>query len=190
MTRLAWLGRLTVVSMLAGSSACAERDAREPGVADHLAGTPADTTAVLAAAREVMAAARFATLVTLGPDGHPQARIVDPFPAEADFTIWVGTNPRSRKVAEVRADSRVTLLYFDREGASYVTVIGIAEPVTDLASRRRFWKEEWAPFYPGGAVGPDYLLLNVRPIRLEVSAERLGIRNDSVTWRPAIVRLP
>jgi len=155
--------------------------------------TPAperDRERVLAAAREVMAAARYATLVTLGPDGHPQARIVDPFEPEEDFTIWAATNARTRKAAEIAADPRVTLLYFDRAGSSYVTLAGRAELVRDSTERARHWKEEWAGFYRDRHLGDDYLLIRVRPHRLEVSSTRHGVLNDPVTWRPAIVALP
>lgn len=145
---------------------------------------------ILAAAREVMRDARYATLVTLGPGGHPQARIVDPFDPEEDFTIWVATNARTRKAAEIAADSRVTLLYFDRAGSSYVTVVGQSELVRDSTERARHWKEEWAGFYRNRHLGDDYLLIRVRPSRLEVSSTRHGVLNDSLTWRPAIVSLP
>lgn len=154
-----------------------------------LSAAPGDTAAIVAAARQVVAAARYATLVTLGPDGHPQARVVDPFPPEEDFTIWVATTGRSRKVAEIAADPRVTLLFFDPAGGAYVTVVGEAHRVDDPAMKERYWKTEWAEFYPGGHQGEDYLLLRVTAHRLEVSAEHLGIMNDPVTWRPAIVEL-
>lgn len=150
---------------------------------------PGDTSAALAAARTVAAAARYATLITLGPDGHPQARVVDPFPPEADFTVWIATNARSRKVAEIAADPRVTLMFFDAAGGAYVTVIGDATAVDDPEMKSRYWKTDWAEFYPDGPQGADYLLLRLTAHRLEVSAEHLGILNDPVTWRPAIVEL-
>jgi hypothetical protein len=62
--------------------------------------------------------------------------------------------------------------------------------VRDSASRARYWKEEWAAFYQDRNLGEDYLLIRVRPLRLEISSERHGIRNDAVTWRPVLVELP
>ena len=46
--------------------------------------TPGRAT-IVAAAQEVMKKARFCSLVTIGADGHPQARIVDPSAPEADL---------------------------------------------------------------------------------------------------------
>src|SRR5450756_2698087 len=52
---------------------------------------------VIAAAKDIMQEARYSTLITIGRDGQPQARIVDPFPPDSDLTIWIATNPLTRK---------------------------------------------------------------------------------------------
>jgi general stress protein 26 len=136
-----------------------------------------------------MADARYATFITLDDTGHPQARMVDPFEPEEDFTIWVATNARSRKVAQVEADPRVTLTWFDKDGESYVTLLGSAQTVRDPRERERRWKDEWETFYEDRHRGDDYLLIRVRPIRLEIVSERHGMTNDPVTWRPVVVDL-
>ena len=74
---------------------------------------PLDRAAILVAARELMVKARYCGLVTLGPGGQPQARLVDPFVPEEDFSVWIATNPVTRKVKEIRDDGRVTLFYVD-----------------------------------------------------------------------------
>lgn len=51
-------------------------------------------------ALSLMQRARYATLVTVGDSGQPQARIADPRAPESDMTIWVATNPLTRKVNE------------------------------------------------------------------------------------------
>lgn len=143
--------------------------------------------AVVTAARTVIAKARYATFTTLDERGAPQARIVDPFAPEGELTIWVGTNSRSRKVGQVSRDGRVTLTYFDRDGQHYVTIVGTATIVRDLAAREAHWKDEWKAFYPNGFRGDEYLLIRVDPIQLEVVAPGLGMNNDPVTWRPVTV---
>jgi len=145
---------------------------------------------VVAAARDVMETAGYATLVTIGGDGQPQARIVDPFVPEADFTIWIGTNSRTRKVADIGRDPRVTLTYFNAAAGEYVTVIGIAALVADSAEKAGHWKDAWSRFYANGPRGDDYLLIRVRPTRLEVVSPRHGLVNDPVTWRPVTADLP
>jgi len=141
-------------------------------------------------ALEIMRAARYATLVTVGTNGHPQARIIDPLLGTDVGTLWMATNPRSRKVTELRRDPRVTLLFFDQARGEFVTVLGRARRVTDAAERARRWKAEWEPFYPGGKMGPDVALYAITPFRVEIVSPARGFRNDSLTWRPVIVPIP
>jgi general stress protein 26 len=145
---------------------------------------------VIAAARAIMQEARYCTLVTLGPDGQPQARIVDPFVPDSDLTVWIATNALTRKVEEIRRNPRVTLLYFSATTFEYVTVIGTAVLDADSLHKAGRWKSEWAGMYKDQNRGDDYLLLRVRPSRLEVVSARRGMRSDPKNWRPVIVDLP
>jgi general stress protein 26 len=145
---------------------------------------------IVAAAEEIMKKARFCGLVTLGRDGHPQARVVDPFEPERDLTVWIATNPITRKVDEIRADPRVTLYYFDPSGPGYVTLLARAELVTDSAEKARHWKEEWAAFYADKNRGEDFILIRCKPIRLELVSYGHGLMNDPGTWRPVTVEFP
>jgi general stress protein 26 len=144
----------------------------------------------LAVARQIVQKARYCAFVTNGRDGQPQARVVDPLPPEPDFTIWIGTNPVTRKVAEIRADPRVTLFYFDAASKGFVTILGSAELVSDPVEKERRFKADWAPFYRDAHRGADFLLVRVRPKRLEIVSEADGIVNDPATWRPTTVELP
>lgn len=152
--------------------------------------SPPDRGKVIAAARDVMLVTRFATFITIGEGGHPQARIVDPFVPEPDLTVWIATNPLTRKVAEIRRDPRVTMLYFNTAAQEYVTLHGTATLVTDSAEKARRWKPEWAPLYKGGPRGDGYLLVRIRPSRLEIVSQRHGLMNDPSSWRPVIILLP
>ena len=156
--------------------------AQEPATPTH------SRDALLAAARDVIAAARYTTLITLDSTGHPQARAVDPFAPDDDFVVWIGTNRRTRKVGEIRRDPRVTLYYFDELSAAYVTIRGTARVVTDSAETARRWKPEWEAFYPDRAA--DYVLIAVTPRRLEIVSEELGIVGDPRTWAPPAVEFP
>jgi len=161
-----------------------------PAVAGQTApGAPPTREQIVSAARTIIGNARYATFVTLDADGHPQARIVDPFEPEGDLAIWVATNARSRKVGQVAASSKATLLYFDPAGQNYVTVIGNATLVRDAAEKATRWKEEWAAFYKDRNKGDDYVLIRITPTRLEVVSEALGMRNDPETWRPVVLEL-
>jgi general stress protein 26 len=170
-----------VTALLAVGTRAAEPDGRSV--------QPPTRAEILAAAETVIARARYATFITLDRSGHPQARIVDPFPPERDLAIWIATNARSRKVAQVEAEPRVTLTYFDVDGQGYVTLLGAAQIVRDAAEKARRWKDEWEAFYDDRNRGDDYLLIRVVPARLEIVSEALGMRNDPETWRPVLLDL-
>jgi general stress protein 26 len=150
---------------------------------------PPERSEVIKAAKEVMQKARFCTFVTVGEDGHPQARIIDPFPPEDDLTVWAATNPFTRKAGQIKKDPRVTLLYYDPASQSYVTLLGKAEIVDDLAEKAKHWKEEWAFLYKERNKGAGYMLLRVRSFRLEIVSQARGLASDPQTWRPVILEL-
>lgn len=141
---------------------------------------------LIAAARETMAAARYCALITNDSSGHPQARTLDPFPPDENMVVWLGTNPRSRKVAAIRRNTRVTLYYFDREAQAYVTIYGLARLINDSKSKSKWWRDEWAAFYHDRK--KDYLLISVTPLRLEVVNVTKGIVGNPQTWKPPSVR--
>jgi general stress protein 26 len=151
--------------------------------------SPPSRDAIVSAARTVIGQARYATMVTLDAGGQPQARIVDPFAPEDDFTIWIGTNAATRKLAQIAANPKVTLLYFDHQRQHYVTVIGTAVIVRDPAEKARRFKPDWKAFYKNGSAGEDYVLVKITAARLEVVAESLGMTNDPNTWRPVFLEM-
>lgn len=153
--------------------------------------TPATSTSqIRAAAFDVMKVARYCTLITIGADGQPQARIVDPLIAESEGRIWIATNPLTRKVDEIKRDSRVTLMFFNQSANEYVTVLARATVVADAARKSAHWKPEWKPFYKEQSAGTDFALFEVKPFRLEISSPRHKLNNDPKTWRPVTIDLP
>ena len=145
--------------------------------------------AAVAAARALIARVPFATFVTVDPGGAPQSRIVEPFPPDDDFTVWVATTGASRKVKEIERDSRVVLTYFDQAAPGYVTLAGTAAIVRDPAEKAKRWKDSWVGFYKDKNRGDDYTLIRITPSRLEISSPSQGMNNDPVTWKPVTVQL-
>lgn len=145
-----------------------------------------DRQSLIATAREIMKTARYCALITLDSHGRPHARTMDPFLPEEDLVVWLGTNARSRKVAEIRHNQRVTLYYFVPGDQAYVTISGRARIVRDATQKVKHWKDDWKDFYPDRQ--KSYLLISVVPERLEVISVKLGINGDTLTWTPPAVR--
>ncbi len=136
-----------------------------------------------AAARSIVAAATYATFVTIDGSGQPQARTVQPGAPDADWMVWFATNPRTRKVQQLRANSRAALHYFDRDRLSYVAITGRAYIVTDRATKRAQWNPAWTPFYADQDT--SVVLVRVVPDRVEVVSTALGVDSDKRSWLPS-----
>lgn len=148
--------------------------------------TPAPSReAVLKAARDIAAASGICAVITIDEAGQPQARAIDIFQPDDAFVVWFATNPKSRKVAHITKNPRVTVYCYDPATTSYVTVLGRARLVNDPAEKQRRWKKSFEAFWPDR--GDGYLLVEVRPSRVEVSSPSRGVPNDPATWAPRMV---
>ena len=136
----------------------------------------------LAAAREIMLSSKKCALITQDEQGMPQVRTMDPFSPEADFTVWLATNPKSRKVEQIKNNANVTLYYPDKKDKGYVVIHGTAELVNDQHEKDTHWKKEWKNFYSNTT--DQYLLIKVTPDYLELINYNRGISGDEKTWQP------
>lgn len=170
---------ITTVLFLYLAGQAAQASPPEPGRAE-----------LLQTARNIMQSARFCALITLDGGGQPRARAMDAFPPEADMTVWLATNARSRKVGQIRRNPKATLYYFDPERTGYVSLMGTAELVTAAREKQRRWKEDWKDFYAGGSGDPNYVLIRFRTRRLEIISTNRNLPGDPRTWEPHYVDFP
>jgi general stress protein 26 len=146
-----------------------------------------DREALIAAARELMTAQKYCALITIGEDGRPQVRTMNPFAPEEDLTIWFATNSRSRKVQEIRRDDRVLVYYANHvEATGYVALTGRAVLVDDMAEILKRKREYWDTAFPGLK---NLVLIKVVPERLDVLNYKRGALGDTVTWRTPSIEL-
>lgn len=132
-------------------------------------------------AREIMTQASYCALITMDSKGEPDVRTMDPLPPTDEMVVWLGTNPKSRKVQQIQNNSVVTLHYFDQSNPGYVTIRGIAEIVSSAKEKEEHFKSEWEPFYPDKEDG--FLLIKVVPVWLELISSKDGMIGDSITWK-------
>ena len=144
-----------------------------------------DRAQLLSAARAIMKAAPQPALITVDAKGRAHVRTMDAAPPADDMVVWFATNPRSRKVTEIRRDPRVTLYYFDPAAPGYVTIAGRARLVDEQKERDRHWQSTWTPYY---AHRSDALLIAVVPESLEIVDLKADIEGDPLTWTPPLVR--
>lgn len=167
-------GFLTGGLIILGSSA--------PGL---FAQEPPSRDTLLVAAEEIIEAARYCGFVTFDTSGNASVRMMDPFPPDEDWSIWMGTNRETRKVREIEGDSRVTLYYHSIDHVGYVAVYGTARLVDDPEEKASRWKTEWESLYPDREA--QYLLIQVIPDRMEVINYSRVIPGDPETWEAPTV---
>jgi len=141
---------------------------------------------LIIAAREIMDTAGTCALITLDDKSIPMVRIMDPFPPESDFTIWLGTKSESRKVTQIKNNPNVSLYYQDSDDSGYVVIHGKAQIIDEQKEKQNRWKDGWEVFYPNNRQG--YLLIKVSPEWMEILSYTRGITGDPKTWQTPIVR--
>lgn len=145
-----------------------------------------DRDTLITAARELMMSTHFCALITLDESGHPRARTMDPFSPEEDLVVWFGTNSTSRKVNEIRNDSRATLYYEASNESGYVVIEGNAYLVDNQEMKKKYWKKKWDEYYSDQKT--NYILIKIVPDKLEIVDYGHGIVGDSETWAVPFVR--
>jgi general stress protein 26 len=146
-----------------------------------------ERAALIAAAREIMAAQTYCALITLDEAGRPQVRTMNPFPPEEDMSVWIATNTRSRKIQQIRKDPRVTLYYSNHGTAiGYVAINGRAELTEDMAEIQKRKRAYWDQAFPGLK---NLTLIKVVPERIEVINYKAGLHNDPETFAAPAVEL-
>ena len=136
----------------------------------------------LVEANRLIYASYYSTLITLDTKNQPRARVVEPLKPTDEFIIWIATNPKSRKVQQLKKNSETTLHYFDKVGLGYVSLMGTATLVDDPKIKAEKWKDGWERFY--SKKDQDYLLIKFVPHTLELISPIKGFKGDRKTWKP------
>jgi general stress protein 26 len=142
---------------------------------------------ILEAASEMMKSAGLCFLTTIGENGLPNIRLMQPFLPEADLTVWFGASAFSRKVREIRNDNRAVLAYQLAEENAYITLLGHTQVVDNLELRRRYWMEAWIDFYTGGPASDEYILIRFEPERIEIMNFKRQIHPEPFGLAPAVL---
>ena len=142
---------------------------------------------ILDTARKIISNCYYGTLITIDQKKQPRARVMEPFAPEKDFTIWLATNPKSRKVAQIKNNPLATMHYFDKNNMGYVSLMGTAKLVNDKETKAEKWKDGWSKFYKNKEEA--YLLIQFIPETLELISFPNNYNGDAKTWQPHQVKL-
>lgn len=138
-------------------------------------------------AREIIDGSKYCNLISMGEDGYPNARIMDPFKPDKGWVIWMGTNLLSRKVREIKKNRKISVFYESPGGDGYVTLKGTGTINNEKENKKKYFKPEWKEFYP---VDRKYfVLIKFIPEKLEIVSYKKGLLGDKVTWEAPSVKL-
>ncbi len=136
---------------------------------------------IVSAARDIINNSHYCALVTLDSSGQPQARTMSPFPLNDKLEFWFATNRKSRKVGEIRNDSRISVYYADHTNAvGYVSITGKALIIDDKELLKKKKREYWDGI-PGWQ--DIFVLIKIDPETMDVVHYGKGISGNSDTGR-------
>jgi len=135
--------------------------------------------------RTTMQNAKFCSVITRDQN-RLNARILQPFDPELDWTIWFGTHPDSRKVSNIKNDPNLTLIYYDNQDIGYVTLLGTAQIFEDENLRQKYWNGNFRTYFPKG---PDegYILIKFIPDQIELLSFGHKVTPEPFGLKPAVL---
>lgn len=141
----------------------------------------------LRVARRIALRTKYACLITTAPGSAPSARLVQPIVEADDFEFFIGTDPQSRKVAEIAAYPAVTLAFNQSDEDASLVVYGTATVHHEPEVRERYWKSTWRLFFPEGPLGDAYAVVRVRAERIELLSFQRNVIPEPFGLRPVVL---
>ena len=135
---------------------------------------------ILLAAREIISSSNYCALITVDSIGEAHARTMEVYPPEKDFTIWFGTNIKSRKVQEIKHNPRLTIYYAGLGDNGYVSILGKGILVNNKSKIAKYWRKEWENYFMDKK---DFVLIKVIPEKMEIISYKNNLNGDKETWK-------
>ncbi len=119
----------------------------------------------IAAILEIVRACDALQLCTCGATEYPETRHVsNAMNRDAnDLTLMFMTGAKTPKAAQLRANPKCCLYYFNDANRHAVRLFGEIEFIADMALRRVHWRPEFAKFGYNGPDDPDFALMRFIP---------------------------
>lgn len=133
-------------------------------------------------AKKIITNAKTCALISVDSLNRPRVRMMGTLKPDKDYTLWFGTNPKSRKVAQIQQNPEVSVYYTEEANSGYVMLQGTAQLVNDAKEKEIHWREDWKAYYPN--YPDDYLLIKITPNWMEVVSYKYNILGDTITWEP------
>jgi general stress protein 26 len=147
-----------------------------------------DVKELLGAAARKISKVRYCWLLTGAGEGGIRPRPMGRLPRDADDDEWrlrFITDSRSPKVADMRRDGRVSVIFQHDPDDAFVAVAGKASLVEGKPEIRRRWASAYDAFFPEGPDQSSAIFLTIDAIRVELwirglTSEPFGLRTTVI----------
>lgn len=118
--------------------------------------------------------------ITVDRNGDANARAVNTSKPNDDFTLHFMTDRRSRKFGEIEHSDRMTIVYNDPSGGSYVSLVGSARIISDPVLKQAMWELHRFSFrwHHAGPTDPNVVIVEFSPKRMETWNTPEGVVPD------------
>jgi len=101
-------------------------------------------------------------MTTAAGDGSFDSRPMATQKKKFDGNLWFLTRQESGKVAELKNDDHIGLMYSNPDHSSYVAIKGIATVGHDQTMIHQLWNPMYKAWFPGGESDPSITVFRVR----------------------------
>ncbi len=126
-----------------------------------------DSGELLRTVRDTIDAVPSCLAITVDQKGDANARVVNPSKLTDQWTVRFMTDRRTRKVGDIERTGRMTLAYQHDAGGAYVSLVGRAEIIDDVAVKTAIWQPHSFKWHPGGPTDPNVVLVEFTAERIE-----------------------
>ena len=145
---------------------------------------------LLRLARETIDAVPTALAITIDGQGDANARPVNTSKLTDQWTVRFMTDRRTRKFAEIARTGRMTLVYDNPTAGAYVSLVGRATIIDDVAVKQATWRPHSFTWHPGGPTDPNVVLVDFAAERIETWNTPGGVVPDPTKglWAAVLIR--
>ncbi len=111
------------------------------------------------AGKELIQNSRICFLGTNHTDGYPRLKAMLNTKHEGIEKIWLLTNTGSKRVAQLRDDTKASIYFVDETRFMGLLLVGDITLRFDREAREMMWKPGYTMYYPQGIDDPDYAVL-------------------------------
>ena len=101
----------------------------------------------------------FVSLATFGTDGWPNARVLLVAAKDGIDSIWFATATDSNKITDLRKNPKAAIYGYDMETMTEFRLFGSVELLSDPASRRKIWQDDFIQHFPDGVDSPTMIVM-------------------------------